>query len=372
MAMPRVALVVTNDLSTDQRLHKVCVALAAGGYAPTLVGVQWADTPALAERPYPTRRVQMWARRGPLFYAEANVRLLGALLRLRPDVITANDLDTLLAARVAGLLLQRPVVYDAHEFYTEMGELRRRPLVRAVWRALEALLYPNLRHVMTVDVGIAALYLERYPHSAEATVVANLPLARPAPTPLPSADGRILLYQGAVQAGRGLELALEALALLPDARLWVVGDGYHRAALEQLAHQLGVNERVRWWGQLPFGELGAITPRASVGLSLETTLSANLAHSSPNKLYDYLQARLPVVVAPRPVHRRVVEQWACGRVLNEETADGLAVAIRELLDQPEAYAEAQAGAARAAEAFTWEGQARTLLGVYARALEQAQ
>ncbi len=372
MALPRVALVVTNDLRTDQRLHKVCTTLVEGGYAPTLVGVLWADSPALPARPYPTLRVTLRTRRGPLFYAEANERLLGALLSLRPDVITANDLDTLLAARVAAVLLRRPLVYDAHEFYTEMGELRRRPWVRAVWRGLEALLYPSLRHVMTVDAGIAALYRQRYPRSAEAAVVANLPLAHPAPQPLPSAKGRILLYQGAVQAGRGLELALESLALLSDVRLWVVGDGYHRSALEQLAQQLGVSERVRWWGQLPFDELGAITPQATIGLSLETTLSANLAHSSPNKLYDYLQARLPVVVAPRPVHRRVVEQWGCGRVLSDETPEGLAAAVRFILNDSAAYAEAQAGAARAAEVLTWEAQAEVLLGVYARALGQAQ
>jgi glycosyltransferase involved in cell wall biosynthesis len=364
----RIALLVLNDLSYEQRVHKVCLSLLAAGYAPTLVGVAAPGAPPLSPRPYATHRVALSARSGPLYYAQATRALLRYVLRTQPAIVTANDLDTLLAARVAAGLIGRPVVYDAHEFYTDTGELVRRPLARAVWRALEALLYPGLRHRLTVHAGIAALYRQRYARATPPAVVPNLPLAAPAPSPLPSAAARRLLYQGGVQRGRGLELALHALALLPHTELWVAGGGYHLAALQALASQLGVQGRVRWLGWVDFAALPALTVQASLGLSLEQADAPNLAHSAPNKLYDYLQARLPVVVAPRPVHRGVVEQWGCGRVMTADTPQALAHAVQALLADPAAYAEAQAGAERAAQALTWQAQAQgPLLEVYAAA-----
>lgn len=365
-----VALLVLNDLSYEQRVHKVCMSLLAAGYAPTLVGVAGPGAPPVSPRPYATHRVALGARSGPLYYAQANWALLRYVLRIRPSIVTANDLDTLLAARVGAGLLRRPVVYDAHEFYTDTGELVRRPVARAVWRALEALLYPGLHHRLTVHAGIAALYRQRYPRAAAPAVVPNLPLARPAPAPLPSAAARRLLYQGGVQRGRGLELALRALALMADTELWVAGGGYHLAALQALAEQLGVQARVRWLGWVDFAALAALTPQASVGLSLEQPDAPNLAHSAPNKLYDYLQARLPVVVAPRPVHTGVVQAYGCGRVLAADTPQALAEAVRALLDAPQAYAAAQAGAERAAQALTWQAHAPELLSVYAAAAAQ--
>ncbi len=358
---------MSNDLSYDQRLHKVCMSLLQAGYAPTLVGVQWAGTLPASPRPYPILRVRLCPRRGLAFYLALNVALFRHLLRERPQLITANDLDTLPAARAAAAILGCPVIYDAHEFFTDMGELMRRPMQRAVWRMAEGVLYPGLRHRLTVHAGIAQLYRARYPSTAPPAVVPNLPLAQPAPAPLPSGESRRLIYQGAVQRGRGLELALRALRLLPDVSLWVVGGGYHVEALQAEAEVLGVSAQVRFWGWVPFDQLAGLTAQASVGLSIEQPDALNLLHSAPNKLYDYVQARLPIVVAPRPVHRQLVMDYGCGQVLRADSPEALAEAVRALLDSSESYRLAQAGAERAAQALTWQAHEATLLEVYAQA-----
>jgi glycosyltransferase involved in cell wall biosynthesis len=360
----RVILCVTNDLSFDQRLHKVCLSLQRAGYSPTLVGLRWSDTPQLSERTYETVRLRMRFRKGPLFYAESNLLFLVYLLRSAPDRITANDLDTLLPCRIAAWLMGVPLVYDAHEFFTEMPSLIGRPLTRWVWLSLERLLYPGIRAIMTVHEGIAALYQASYPSTPLPTVVPNLPLARPAPNPLPNREARLLLYQGALQHGRGIELALHALAQLPDVRLRVVGGDSHRPALEALAAQLGVSERVQWLGWVPFERLAALAMEASLGLSLEQAIGQSVTNSAPNKLYDYLQARLPIVVAPRPVHKDLVKRYGCGRVLKADTAEALATAISELLDNSTAYDAAQAGTERAAQELVWEAAEPRLIDVY--------
>ena len=68
--MSRIIIAVTNDLATDQRVDRTCRALAEEGWRVTLVGRRLHGSPALAPRPYGTRRMRLLFRRSALFYAE--------------------------------------------------------------------------------------------------------------------------------------------------------------------------------------------------------------------------------------------------------------------------------------------------------------
>ena len=94
--MIKAILSVTNDLYTDPRVDKVARFLQRNGYQVTLVGRRYGDSPSLEARPYQTHRLRLLFRRGPLFYAEYQLRLFLFLLFHRFDVYVANDLDTLL------------------------------------------------------------------------------------------------------------------------------------------------------------------------------------------------------------------------------------------------------------------------------------
>jgi glycosyltransferase involved in cell wall biosynthesis len=361
-------LAVTNDLVVDQRLHKVCMTLMAAGYAPLLVGRLRRQSPPLGPRAYATHRMPMWFERGKFFYLEYNLRLLLFLLRTPASIITANDLDTLLACRLAAWWRGAGLVYDSHEYFTGVVELAHRPLTRGVWAWLERRLVPGLRAMSTVNEPIARLYGQQY--GVSVAVVANLPMQR---TPPPAvAKPPILIYQGQLKPGRGLAWAIGALVHLPAAvQLWVIGDGVSRPGLEALARELGVAQRVRFWGQLPFEALPAITRQARVGLSIEEPLSQNLEQSAPNKLYDYLQDGLPVVVADLPAHRAAVEAWGVGAVVQGRTPQDLAAAAAPLLLDDRLYGATLPRVAEAARHLCWEGQAQTLLALYEAAKPQS-
>ncbi len=156
--------------------------------------------------------------------------------------------------------------------------------------------------------------------------------------------------------GRGLELLLRTLALLPDVRLVVLGGGPLLPWLRDGADRLSMAGRTVLPGVVPLAELPTWTARASIGVSLEWGAGANVRWSAPNKLFDYAQAHLPVVVSDLPVHAGHVQQFGCGAVLRERTPEALAAWIRSLLDAPQTYESAARGAALASTVCTWDAQ----------------
>ncbi|MFN3874759.1 MAG: glycosyltransferase, partial [Flavobacteriales bacterium] len=192
----RAIVCVTNDLSTDNRVHRTCIVLRELGYEVLLVGRLLPGSLPL-QRPYATKRMRLLFRKGPLFYAEYNLRLFLLLLFRKADLLVANDLDTLLACFLAQG--RRALVYDSHEYFTEVPELQGR-FARRVWLAIERWIFPKLKHVITVNDSIAREYKGRYGN--QVAVVRNIPMHREL-GPLPSRkeldlpeDRFILILQG--------------------------------------------------------------------------------------------------------------------------------------------------------------------------------
>ena len=171
--MQKTAIVcVTNDLSTDQRVHKTCLSLQKSDYFVIEYGRLLPESLPL-ERSYFTHRKKLWFRSGPQFYAEYNIRLFLYLMTAEVDLIFANDLDTLLAAYLAAKLRNKRLIYDTHEYYTETPELVNRPRTQAIWKKIEDMLFPKLTDILTVNKSIANLYGEKY--SKKVSVSRNIP-----------------------------------------------------------------------------------------------------------------------------------------------------------------------------------------------------
>lgn len=358
----RIIISVINDLSGDQRIHRIASSLQAAGHEVLVVGRQLPDSLPLPARPYRTHRLRLPVHRGKLFYLLFNLRLLLFLLREPADLLNANDLDTLLANTLAANLRRLRLVYDSHEYFTEVPELVHRPRTRAVWQWLERRLFRLPQAVYTVNGSIAHLYSEAY--GRPVAVVRNLPFARPRPQQKP--QPRLLIYQGALNLGRGLELMIDAMAHLPDYTLWLVGRGDLDAELRERVQKAGLQQRVIFQGFKPLEALFPLTCQASLGLSLEENLGKNYFYASPNKLYDYIQARVPVLVSALPEMEALVRQYGVGGVLaaEERQPETLARRIRQLVESPEPYADLVEACDQAARELCWEQEQTHLLRIY--------
>jgi glycosyltransferase involved in cell wall biosynthesis len=365
----RIVLPVTNDLSGDQRLRRTAAALRAAGQEVITAGRLLPESLPLPDTGWEQIRMRLRFRRGKLFYLEYNLRLCLLLLRLRPAIIHANDLDTLAACWLAARLTGARLVYDSHEYFTEVPELLHRPLTRGIWLALERLLLPRTDAAITVSPGIAQAYAQRY--GRPFAVVRNVPFRRERPAA--ARDPRLLLYQGALNTGRGIGLMIRAMEHLPGYRLWIIGRGDVETELRALAAAPAVRERVVFKGFVSAAQLPGLTAQAALGFSLEEDLGASYRLALPNKLFDCLQARVPVLVSDLPEMRSLVEHYGAGAVLPaaERTPGGLAAQVRALLEDPERYARCVEGCERAAAELCWEREQAALLAVYAPWLSAA-
>lgn len=360
-------------MATDQRVHRMAESLAGEGYAVRLTGRRLGDCLLLTDLPFPVRRFQMVFTGGPLFYAFYNLRLFFYLLFLkRPALLVAVDLDTLPANYLVGRLRRIPLLYDSHEYFTEVPELVDRRGVKRFWERIERRIVPKLQYAMAVSNSIAEVYTEKY--GTPFVTVRNLARSY-TPEPYPDfhknyASKYKIIYQGALNIGRGIELMIDAMAQMEDAVLFIAGDGDIRNELERKVEKLGLRDRVVFTGRLFPGELQRITPQCDLGLSLEEDLGLNYRMALPNKVFDYIQARIPVLCSNLPEMSAIVHSYRVGEVCISREPHQLANQLTGMLQDGDARKQWECNLERAAEELCWEREEQKLLGLVRSAMNE--
>lgn len=365
----RIIVSVINDLSTDQRVHKVCVFLTERGYDVLLVGRRKKDSVPLQPRPYTTHRMRLMFEKGPLFYAFFNLRLFFFLLFRKSTMLLSNDLDTLLPNYLISKLKRVRLVYDSHEYFTEVPELLARPKVKQIWERIERFTLPHVPVAYTVNHSIASRYAEKY--GVQMLVVRNVsPLWQPDTIPSKSELGipehvALLIMQGAgLNIHRGIEEAVSMMRYLDNAVLMLVGDGDVIPQMKTFVAAEGLEQKVRFYGKRPYAELMYFTWHADLGLSLDQPTNPNYEFSLPNKLFDYIHATTPVVCSNVVEVAAVVRTHDVGIVLDQYHPEYMADRIRELLQAPQRMELLRENCRKAALLENWEAETEILKRIY--------
>ena len=158
----RIILAVSSDLVADQRVHRCAETLCRNGAEVLVVGRKLPASRPVGDRSYRVSRLRLAFRKGPLFYAGFNIRLFFFLIFRKVDLIGANDLDTLLACHLAARIRGKPLLYDSHEYFTEVPELIGREFTRKIWTGIEKRILPRVRFASTVSPSVAEAYQELY------------------------------------------------------------------------------------------------------------------------------------------------------------------------------------------------------------------
>lgn len=366
----RIIVSVINDMSTDQRVDKVCRSLMSQGYQVEVVCRQLPDSLPL-DRPYPVHRMQLILRTGALFYAEFNLRVFFYLLSKKADIYLANDLDTLLANYLAYTNKRDTVlVYDSHEYFTEVPELQGR-VARRVWLAIERWIFPKLKYVYTVNQSIADIFTSLY--KVKVAVVKNVPdLKRVGKRmtreelALPK-DKKILILQGAgINVDRGAEEAVEAMTMLSDDYLLlIIGAGDVMSELEAMVVSMGLGNKVTFKPRMPYEELMQYTMNSDIGLSLDKKGSGNYDLALPNKIFDSIAAGIPVLIGTTTEAKRIVNEYRVGSVLQEVTASAIATEVERLFAHPEELENYREQTKVASQSLNWTTEEQELFRIFA-------
>lgn len=369
--MPRVIVSVTNDLTTDNRVDKVCRTLVDIGFEVVLVGRLLPDSAPLG-RNYPTKRMKLWFRKGPLFYLEYNIRLFLFLLFSKVDIYHANDLDTLLANGLASIIRRKKLIYDSHEYFTEVPEVVHRKLVQKSWEAIERMFFKRPLAIFTVNQSIANLYEKKYDRKLH--VMRNIPeragqvrASTRAEFGLPE-DKFILILQGAgINMHRGAEEMMDAFALLDDSFFWViVGNGDVVPYLKEKAAQLQLNDRMLFLPRMPYAEMIRYTQIADLGLTLDRPTNINYLYSLPNKIFDYIRAGIPVFASDLPEVTNIISTYQVGWTFPNHNATIMADLMKRIKADKADFQLKRANTTIAAGELCWENEVEALVKVYSR------
>lgn len=374
MSKKRIIVAVSNDLTYDQRVRKVCQTLFDEGYAILLVGRLRKSSDPI-NRPYKTKRLKLIFEKGALFYAMLNLRLFFYMLFQKCDAIHSNDLDTLLACRMVAKIKRKPLIYDSHEYFLGVPEIQERPKVKKVWTKIERSIFPKLKHVFTVNDSIAELYEKDYGIRPE--VIRNIPNKNSLPPVktrqklnLPE-DKKIVILQGAgINIDRGAEELLEAITIMENTLLLIVGTGDVIDKLKARALKADLKDKVIFTGRLPYNEMMQYTQVADVGVTLDKDTNINYKFSLPNKIFDYLNAGIPVLATNLPEIKKIITGYTVGLLIDNLQPDTIKKGLETIWKENERYLTLKVNAQKASNELNWENDASKLVNTYRNIFER--
>ena len=367
--MKRVIVSVINDLATDQRVNKSCLALQKAGYEVLLVGRVQRKSPVMDKRPYASHRMKLLFEKGPCFYAEYNIRLFFFLLFHRANLLLSNDLDTILPNYFVSRLRGIKMIYDSHEYFTETPELVNRPKVQRVWKRIEEFVVPKLDEMITVCDSIADLFREKY--GVKCHVIRNIPPQKALPPKgdkselgLPM-DKHLLVLQGSgINIQRGAEELVQAMQYLDDCHLMIIGGGDVLPVLKQMVVDLNITDRVRFLPRMPYAKMMAYSQNAEFGFCLDKDTNLNYRFSLPNKLFDFIQAGVPIIASHLTEIEKIIRKYDLGLFIENHDPKTIAATIHDGLSDTERIKAWKANLAQAAADLCWENEEQKLLEIY--------
>ena len=367
--MKRVIVSVINDLVTDQRVNKSCLALQKLGYEVLLVGRVQRKSPQMDGRTYASHRMKLLFEKGPMFYAEYNIRLFFFLLFHKCDLLLANDLDTALPNYFVSRLKGLKMIYDSHEYFTETPELVNRPKVQRIWKRIEGFVIPKLDEMITVCDSIAELFEQKY--GVKCHVIRNIPSRKALPEKgdkkalgLPD-DKHILVLQGSgINIQRGAEELVQAMQYLEDCFLMVIGGGDVLPILKQMVEKLNISDRVCFLPRMPYAQMMAYTQNAEFGFCLDKDTNLNYRFSLPNKLFDFIQAGVPIIASHLTEIEKIIRKYDIGMFIENHEPRNIADTIHEGLSDVERIGRWKGNLTQAAQDLCWENEEQRLLEIY--------
>lgn len=359
MQVKKIIFTVTNDLNYDQRMQRICGTLADAGYNVLLVGRKSKTSLPLAGKNYEQERLNCWFNKGKLFYAEFNARLFFYLLFKRADCICAIDLDTILPVYYISKIKRIKRVYDAHEYFSQLDEVVSRLNIYRFWHRIERKMIPKFKNGYTVCDSLAEEFKKNY--DANYQVIRNMPLLSTINGKVKSQN--IILYQGAVNKGRGLDKLALAMKNV-NAQLWVCGNGNFMDEMKQVVQANHLSDKIIFYGMLEPTVLKKKTQESYIAINSFERTGLNQYLSLSNKFFDYIHAGIPQVTMNYPEYKKINDQFKIAELINDLDPATITNAINKLLNDKELYAQLTQNCQKAKQELNWQNEKDKLLNFY--------
>ncbi|MFD1451546.1 glycosyltransferase [Oceanobacillus sojae] len=297
--------------------------------------------------------------------------ILRMILRgLRGDysIYHSNDLNTLPQGYVCSKLRfrKRKLIYDSHEVQTS-----RTGYDSGAYGKSEKF-FINKIDSMIVENHTRAKYNEElygfypnvvynYPFKQENKLQEKVDFREILNIP---PEEKILLYQGGIQAGRGLDKLIKAAPLFKEGTLVFIGDGRIKPDLEKMVEDMDLSKKVKFLSKVPVEKLPAYTRNGCIGFQVLNNINYNHYSASSNKLFEYIMSDVPVVACSFPEIKKVVEGEDIGVCVDSHDYQSIANGVNYLLENPAERDKKAANCKFAKEKYNWEKEKKNFLAVY--------
>lgn len=361
----RIVFTVTNDLSFDQRMIRICSTLSDEGYCCLLVGRRLKTSVPLLNRKFEQKRLNCFFARGPFFYIEFNFRLLIFLMFTKLHGVCSIDADTALAGLLLTKMRRKKWLFDAHELFPEVPEVKDRKWVKSIWRTLEKWSFKNADAAYTVGFALSEYFENRYARTVQ--VVRNIPVLNRDAIPNPDTD-KFILYQGALNKGRGLENLITAMEFIP-CKLKLAGEGDLSRELRNLTATQNLQDKVQFLGFVQPEQLKLLTASAWLGINVSENEGMSYYLSMNNKFFDYIHAGLPSLINDFPEYSKLNSQFHVG-VITQCTVQDISEKANALLADDVYHKKLSNNCLIARESLNWEIEKLKLIHIYNEIFEK--
>lgn len=290
---------------------------------------------------------------------------------IEADIFVAEDLFSLPAANKLSSKKNSKLIYDSREVYSALGPIHGQNFKQKILTFIEK------RYVKGVSEFIISGKLDEdvlsrhFKTDLPFHLVMNLPpfkehiqsnLIRE--TFSIENDNYIILYQGAILPGRGLDIAIGAMKFIDNANLCIIGDGPYFKKIKQDVIDFNLSHKVHFTGEIEYSNLHKWTCSADIGLSLFEKVSISYELALPNKLFEYCMANIPSIASDLPAMREVIEENKIGELFNLDSGPELLAGEIQKILMPEAREGYIKACKKASEKFCYESQEQKIISIF--------
>lgn len=284
------------------------------------------------------------------------------------DIYHANDLNTLPQAIVCSKLRlkPKPLIYDSHEVQSDRTGYNPKTIKRIesfMLKFVDQMIVENHTRAK-YNEDIYGFYPKTLYNYSEKYNIEEKPQINLHKKISINEDEKILLYQGGLQQGRGLELLIEAMDEIEKGHLLFIGGGKLTQTLKEQAEASKQADRIHFLDKVPFQELPSYTREAYLGFQVLQNICFNHYSASSNKLFEYMMAHVPVISCDFPEIKKVVEETNTGLVVDSHKASEIANAVNQLVKDTSLRNQLSENTKQAKEIYNWNNEKSKLLEVY--------
>ncbi len=306
---------------------------------------------------------------GPLKFIHYNLKVFFFLISKPLEILHCHDLWTIPAAYALSLMKKFRLVYDAHEYFAGLEIFKKNKIRKKLWMLVERIAMKHVDVLITVSEPIAELYAQEYPKLKNIEVIRNLPKLEVVPenshnSYFPVTDKKIVLFQGHFKPGRGLMQLIEAMSLIDEAYLVLIGGGELEEAIREKIKALDIKSKISFIGYIPTEQLITTTARADLGIVLFEPTSLNYTYALPNKFFEYIMAGIPVLASNLETFEDYIDKYKFGLTVDPHDIRAIAQAIKTMISDEKQMKQWCENAQRASKILNWDNESHILLKIY--------